>query len=47
MLGKRDFLSIKKSKHIQKRLLLLYLNELHFAFKKDLMSRPVCQSFAI
>ena len=35
MPGKKDYVSIKKNQHVQKRLLLLNLNELHVAFKKD------------
>ena len=33
--GKKDFVSVKKNQHVQKRLLLINLNELHVAFKKN------------
>ena len=42
MPGNKDIVSIKK--HVQKRLLLLNLNELHVAFKKDYLNVKVSLS---
>ena len=42
--GKKDFVSVKKNQYVQKKLLLLNLNELHVAFKKDYPSIKVSLS---